>query len=60
MRLFVAPHEKLRGLNVTLNTHFPRALKELRVSSILLFITQHLSGFAFAVTSSIHSVEALR
>ena len=65
MRLFVAPHKKLRGLNATLNTHLPRAFKELRVSSILLIVTQHLSGFAFAVavTSSIHSptaVEALR
>ena len=63
MRLFVAPHKKLRGLNATLNTHLPRAFKELPVSSILLFVTQHLSGFAFAVTSSINSptaVEALR
>ena len=63
MHLFVALHERLLGLNAALNTYFLRAFKELRVSSIFLFITQHLSGFVFATTSSIPSptaVEALR
>ena len=63
MHLFLAPHQKLRGLNAPFNTKPPRAFKELRVSSILLFVKQNLSGFAFAITFSIPSptaIEALR